>query len=76
MSKPYIQMTAAERLADRMAKNRELDRRVQEAKSAASAPAEVRDKRKAAADALEEFQRIKREHGIDAASDFVRNKSK
>jgi hypothetical protein len=76
MSKPYNEMTPAERLADRIAKNREIDRRVEEAKSAASAPAEVRDRRKAAANALEEFQRIKRDHGIDAASDFVRNKGK
>jgi hypothetical protein len=76
MSKPYNEMTPAERLADRIAKNRELDRRVEEAKSAASAPVEVRDRRKAAANALEEFQRIKREQGIDAASDFVRNKTK
>ncbi len=75
MSKPYTEMTAAERLADRIAKNRELDRRVQEAKSAASAPKEVRDRRKAAANVLEEFQRIKRERGIDAASDFVRNQT-
>lgn len=76
MSKPYNQMTPAERLADRIAKNREIDRLVQEAKSAASAPAEVRGRRKAAANALEEFQRIKREQGIDAASDFVRDKGK
>lgn len=76
MSKPYSEMTPAERLADRIAKNREIERRVQEAKVAATAPAEVRSRRKAASDALEEFQRIKREHGIDAASDYVRNKSK
>jgi hypothetical protein len=76
MSKPYSQMTADERLADRIAKNRESDRRAQEAKSASSEPVEVRDRRKAAANALEEFQRIKREQGIDAASDFVRSKSK
>jgi hypothetical protein len=38
MSKPYTQMTAAEKLADRIAKTREIDRRVQEAKSASSAP--------------------------------------
>jgi hypothetical protein len=49
MSKPYSQMTADERLADRMAKNRESDRRAQEAKNAASAPAEVLEKRKPAA---------------------------
>jgi hypothetical protein len=76
MSKPYSEMTPSERLADRIAKNREIDRRVQEAKATASAPAEVRSRRKAAADALEEFQRIKREHGIDAASDYVRYKNK
>ncbi len=69
-------MTAAERLADRIAKNREIDRLVEEAKTAAGAPKEVREKRKAAANALEEFQRIKREQGIDAASEFVRGKSK
>jgi hypothetical protein len=69
-------MTPAERLADRIAKNREIDRRVEEAKAAASAPAEVRNRRKAASNALDEFQRIKREQGIDAASDFVRNKNK
>lgn len=75
-NKPYSQMTPAERLADRIAKNREIDRRVQEAKAAASAPPEVRSRRKAASDALEEFQRIKREHGIDAASEYLRNKNK
>jgi hypothetical protein len=76
MSKPYIQMTPDERLADRIAKNRESERRALEAKNAASAPVEVRDRRKAAANALEEFQRIKREQGIDAASDFVLGKGK
>ena len=76
MSKPYSEMTPSERLADRIAKNREIDRRVQEAKAEASAPVEVRQRRKAAANALEEFQRIKREQGIDAASDYVRNKNK
>jgi hypothetical protein len=76
MSKPYSQMTPAERLADRIAKNREIDRRLEEEKAAASAPAEVRSRRKAASNALDEFQRIKREQGIDAASEFVRNKNK
>ena len=76
MSKPYSEMTAAERLADRIAKNREIDRRVKESQDAAKAPPEVRSKQKAARDALEEFQRIKKEHGIDAASDFIRGKRK
>ncbi len=69
-------MTPSERLADRIAKNREIDRRVAEAKAAASAPAEVRHRRKAASNALDEFQRIKREQGIDAASEYVENKNK
>ena len=76
MSKTYSEMTAAERLADRIAKNREIDRRVKESQSAASAPAEVRGRRKAVGNALDEFQRIKKEQGIDAASEFVRNKGK
>jgi hypothetical protein len=69
-------MTAAERLADRIAKNREIDRRVKEDQSAASAPADVGRRQKAVGDALTEFQRIKKERGIDAASDFVRSKIK
>ncbi len=63
MNKSYIQMTADERVADRIAKNRESDRRAQELKNAASAPSEVRYKRKAAANALGEFQRIRPEQG-------------
>jgi len=76
MSKTYSEMTPAERLADRIAKNREIDRLVKETLSAASTPPEVAGKRKAAANALDEFQRIKKERGIDAASDFVRRKGK
>jgi hypothetical protein len=77
MSKPYSEMTPAERLADRIAKNREIERRIKEDQSAAVIPTKVSGKRKAGGgDALTEFQRIKRERGIDAASDFVRGKLK
>ena len=76
MSKTYSEMTPAERLVDRIAKNREMERRIKEDQSAASAPAEVVSRRKAAGNALTEFQRIKKEHGIDAASEFVRGKLK
>jgi hypothetical protein len=77
MSKTYSEMTPAERLADRIAKNREIDRRVKETKSAAaSTPTKSSGKQTPARDTLTEFQRIKKEHGIDAASDFVRNKVK
>ena len=76
MSKTYSEMTAAERLADRIAKNREIDRRVQESRTAARISTEVGGRQKAAGDALTEFQRIKKGRGIDAASDFVRGKIK
>jgi hypothetical protein len=76
MSKPYSEMTPSERLADRIAKNREIDRRVSENRNAASTPVEAGGRQKAARNALTEFQRIKKERGIDAASDFVRHKIK
>ena len=76
MTKLYSEMSAAERLVDRIAKNREIDRRVKESQKAASTPAAIGSRRKAVGDALEEFQRIKKESGIDAASEFVRNKIK
>jgi hypothetical protein len=76
MSKTYSEMTAAERLADRIAKNRGIDRRVKENQSAARTQAEVGARQKAVGDALVDFQRIKKERGIDAASDFVRSKIK
>jgi len=76
MTKPYCKMSAAERLADRIAKNHQIDRRVKENRSAASTPAEVGGRQRAVGNVLEEFQRIKKERGIDAASDFVRNRSK
>ena len=76
MSKTYREMTAAERLADRIAKNREIDRHVKESQTTAHVPTQVSGRRKAAADALAEFQRIKKDRGIDAASDFVRRKIK
>jgi len=75
MTKPYCEMSAAERLADRIAKNHQIDRRVKENRSAASTPA-VGGRQRAVGNVLEEFQRIKKERGIDAASDFVRNRSK
>lgn len=76
MGKTYSEMTAAERLADRISKNREIERRVQENKVAAKTPVEAGAKHKSSGDALSEFQRIKKERGIDAASDFVRSKIK
>jgi hypothetical protein len=74
MDKKYSEMTVAERLADRIAKNREIDRRVKESQTVDRKSPAVRGKQKAAADALTEFHRIKKDRGIDAASDFVRKK--
>ena len=75
MTKPYSEMSAAERVADRIAKNRQIDQRAKEDQSAASAPAEVDGRQRAVGNVLEEFQRIKKQRGIDAASDFVRTKA-
>jgi hypothetical protein len=75
MTKKYSEMTAAERLADRIAKNREMERRVEEnQKTAPRKPARVAAKPKNTGDTLSEFQRIKKERGIDAAAEFVRSK--
>lgn len=76
-------MTPAERLAARIARNREIDRRVQENKppeTAARAPkkqrGEISIQAKPARNALDKFQEIKRTQGIDAASDFVHSRIK
>jgi hypothetical protein len=58
MRKTYSDMIPAERLADRIAQNREIDPRAKENRSAASR-AEVGGRQKAVGDALDEFQRIR-----------------
>lgn len=69
-------MSAAERLADRIAKNREIDRRVSE-KIANEVPRGNGARKPAARSAsartaFDKFQEIKRTDGIDAAADYVR----
>lgn len=81
MTKPYHEMTPAERLADRIARNREIDKRVLDKKPAATATSGRRTKQSAAPvrsanNAFDKFQEIKRTQGIDAASDFVQNRVK
>ena len=77
MNKPYHEMTAAERLADRIAKNREIDQRVIETKAAdKKKPSPVANRSKAVRSTLDEFQRIKNAQGIDAATDFVMDRKK
>jgi hypothetical protein len=74
-SKPYHEMTPAERLADRIAKNRGIQERVA-AYSKASKPAEKSGRQRSTPTVLDEFQQIKRTQGIDAASEFVRRRQK
>ena len=70
-TKPYHEMTPAERLAARIAKNREIDQRVV-TKAADKRPAEIATRQSAVRGALDKFQQIKKTQGIDAAADFVR----
>ena len=72
-------MTPAERLADRIAKNREIDKRVSERvvpekKSAAASATAVASRQKAMRNALDKFQQIKVTQGVDAAAEFVRTR--
>jgi len=85
-------MTPAERLSARIAKNREIDQRVQDKKPADAAPSvktpgvkttaasrkrsEIGIQAKPARNALDKFQEIKRTQGIDAAADFVHSRIK
>jgi hypothetical protein len=73
MGKSWTEMTPAERMADRIAKNREIDLRVAqrpvpEKKAAGSASRQ----KPAVRNVLDKFQEIKRTQGMDAAADFVR----
>ena len=72
-------MTSAERLADRIAKNREIDKRVSERvvpekKSAAASATAVASRQRAVRNALDKFQQIKVTQGVDAAAEFVRTR--
>ena len=77
MTKPYHEMTSAERLAVRIAKNREIEQKIQSAPVAV----EKTKRRKTAEDVrttsrnntLDKFHEIRKLHGIDAASDYLRN---
>jgi hypothetical protein len=72
--KPYHEMTPAERLTDRIAKNRGIQERV--AASGKSPKPAATPGRRPARTVLDEFQQIKRLEGIDAASEFVRRRKK
>ncbi len=79
MGKSWHEMTPAERLADRIAKNREIDKRISQRvipeKKAAAASSEVAGRQKAVRNALDRFQQIKVTQGVDAAAEFVRSRT-
>jgi hypothetical protein len=72
-------MTPAERLVDRIAKNREIDQRVSDKKPLPDSKKKTDDssqRSKAARNVLEKFQEIKKTQGIDAESEFVLSRRK
>ncbi len=78
MSKSWLEMTPAERLADRIAKNREIDQRVSQRvlsdPTPKKKPSGSATRSRAARNILDEFQEIKRTQGVDAAAEFVRRR--
>jgi hypothetical protein len=73
MSKPWPEMTPAERLADRIAKNREIDQRVSHKVVPEKKSSAIATRQKAVRNVLDKFQQIKATQGVDAASEFVRS---
>jgi hypothetical protein len=72
MSKPWHEMTPAERMADRIAKNRAIDERVSHKTVPQKKTSEVSTRQKAVRSVLDKFQQIKATQGVDAAAEFVR----
>ena len=69
-------MTPAERLADRIAKNRAIEQRISD-RPAPEKKAATRSKSVKASspnNPLDRFQQIKRTQGLDAAAEFVRER--
>jgi hypothetical protein len=79
MTKPWTEMTPTERLADRIAKNREIDKRVSEKvfpeKKANAISGQIASRQRAVKNALDKFQQIKAAEGLDAAAEFVRRRA-
>ena len=72
MSKPWHEMTPAERMADRIAKNRAIDERVSHKTVSTKKTSEVSTRQKAVRNVLDKFQQIKATQGVDAAAEYVR----
>jgi hypothetical protein len=76
MAKSWSEMTPAERLADRIAKNRAIDQRVSE-RPVPEKKTSARAKTVRAGstnNTLDKFQEIKRTQGLDAAAEYVRQR--
>ena len=83
-------MTPAERLAERIAKNKEINQRAAEVPAKPAKTTSARSSRKATTtndvaiaarqsavrNQLDQFQKIKNQQGIDAASDFILSRIK
>ena len=74
MGKPWNEMTPAERMADRIAKNREIDLRVSQ-RVVPEKKASAASRQKPARNVMDKFQEIKKTQGIDAAAEFVRKRN-
>lgn len=78
MGKLWTEMTPEERMADRIAKNREIDLRVSQRavpEKKAGGPRAKAARSSAANNALDKFQEIKRTQGLDAAAEYVRKRT-
>ncbi|HEY3825218.1 MAG TPA: hypothetical protein VGL82_11710 [Bryobacteraceae bacterium] len=77
MTKPWSEMTPAERVAHRIARNRVIDKRVGETpppRKKSGKSSEIADRQKAVRGELDKFEQIKVTRGLDAAVDFVRSR--
>jgi hypothetical protein len=77
MTKSWPEMTPTERVAHRIARNREIDKRVAETpppQKKSGKASEIADRQRAVRDELDKFERIKATQGLDAAADFVRSR--
>lgn len=77
MSKSWHEMTPEERLADRIAKNRAMEKRISEkvVPEKKSASSEIASRQRAVRNTLDRFQQIKATQGMDAAAEFVRSRA-
>ena len=77
--KTYTEMTPAERLTDRIARNRLMDQRVSvkvQDKPTKKKTEAISARAGAVRGALDQFQQIKKSQGIDAASDYILSRVK